>query len=118
MNGMSGVHCGDRLMKLLIDDHIVLLTRLPFGNGHILQVLVPSKGDLSVHRALVGALRARRPSGGVMDVEVFQPHERRDGQSEIRVLEGLELEIIDLCRMLGYGFEQISDDPPDSTYSN
>ena len=106
-------------MKLIIGGHVVWLTRLPYSEGgHVLQVLFPMKGDLSVHRSLVEGLSARRPSGGVMDVEKFKPHERRDGQSEIRVCEGLELEVVDLARMYGYGVQQMYDDAPAMCHPN
>lgn len=105
-------------MKLSVHGVVTYLARLPYPDGgHILQVIFTTPHEVNgLHQRLVEALnQLRNHRGGVMHVEKFEPHENRHHESEIRVLEGLELEVIDLLRMLGYGVEQTHDDPPSTT---
>ena len=107
-------------MKLSIDGVITYLERLPYTEGaHILQIELTTSVEVEgLHRRLVETLKRWQGGDGVMDIERFQPHENRPGASEIRVINGLELEFIDICRLLGYGVEQMYDDLPDATSSN
>jgi hypothetical protein len=93
-------------MNLLINGIAVKLNRLPLeGGSYILQVLI-TINDFDIHRSLVTALTHNgRGQGGVMDMD-FNPSENRLHESEIRVLEGLELEVVDLARLVGYGVMQ------------
>jgi len=99
-------------MKLSIDGVETWLKRIPIPGDsvdHILQVQLLNSHDVDgLHGRLVEALKQRRKHGdGVMHVEKFERHENRPGESEIRILGGLELEVIDLARLLGYGVEQV-----------
>jgi hypothetical protein len=98
-------------MKLCIDGHEVYFRTLTSPEYRILRVLFTSKAGLSVHRHLVNALLQRRSSeGGVMSAEEYRSSEEPFYTSEIRILDGFELEIIDLARIIGYGVQQEDDD--------
>jgi hypothetical protein len=118
-HGVFGISTQETSMKFLINGIVTNMNRIPFTDGgYFLQILLTSSEVEGLHRRLVEALKQRRRDGGVMGVEKFKPHENRAGMSEIRVLGGLELEVIDHCRLLGYGVEQMYDDPTDTTSSN
>ncbi len=107
-------------MKLSIDGVETYLKRIPIpGNDvdHILQVQLLNSHDVDgLHERIVKALKQRRENdGGVMDVTRFEGHENRPGESEIRILGGLELEVVDLARLLGYGVEQVYERPGDTS---
>lgn len=76
----------------------VTTTKLPFHEGGwVLQILL--KGDPSVHEALAAGMRRRDLlGGGVKD----NKDPNSDGYSEIRVIVGQTLPMIDLTRRLGY----------------
>ncbi len=110
-------------MKLSIGGVETYLKRIPIpGNNvdHILRVqLLNSRDSDGLHERLVTALKQRREHGdGVMHTEKFERHENRPGESEIRILGGLELEVIHLARLLGYGVEQVYERPEDTTSSD
>ncbi len=95
-------------MKLQIGSQTVEMNQVLYvEGGHFLQILVTPNKDLTLHRVLTQALRQNsRSNGGVMDVEIFEAHEGHPDMSEIRVLAGGELEVIDLARLNGYGVRQ------------
>ena len=100
-----GISSKEIPMKLLADGQkVIWLERGLFDKGsHILRIIIFPNTDPTLHRHLVALLKQGRDNvGGVMDVEAFASHEERPNQSEIRVLEGLELEVIDLVRLSGY----------------
>lgn len=98
-------------MKLCIDGHEVYLRELTSPECRILRVLFTSKAGISVHRDLVTALLQRRSSrDGVMSAEEYNSSEEPFYMSEIRILDGFELEVIDLARIIGYGVQQEYDD--------
>jgi len=96
-------------MQLVIDGEIdVYLERLPSPNSHhVLQVeILNAHLQEGFHGRLVESLRKIRGSDTVTGEEFFTPGDKRFGTSEILIIDGLELEFIDLCRLLGYGVTQ------------
>jgi hypothetical protein len=101
-------------MRFMVDGVELTTKRLPFegeGAGHILQILVPHSSN-RVSRIWDLLLLVITPDRfqGVMTKEWIKEYsENRDegDNSEIRIIHGLELRVVDELRMHGLGVKQV-----------